>query len=160
MAASARLPMVLLGGIVLAVVALTWKPWQRERSISSNETPTSATSPEQTRALNDSDATPNGVAPMTAQMRDQVVAAEKTRSALPQAQPPSTYLGPDGKQHEIAYNQGLSLSPGAREQLKRELLAQMKQHPEAVSRIYRISLDDITAVVAGTKPFPEKLLDQ
>ena len=43
------------------------------------------------------------------------LAAEK--SAAPQAQPPQTYKGPDGKQHEIVYNQGLALSPGAREEL-------------------------------------------
>ncbi|MBW8811655.1 MAG: hypothetical protein JF591_23155, partial [Lysobacter sp.] len=75
-------------------------------------------------------------------------------------QPPRTYVGPDGKPHEIVYNQGLNLSPGAREQLKRELLAQMRKHPESVSRIYQISPADIAAVLAGTKAFPEKLLDQ
>ena len=85
---------------------------------------------------------------------------ERVRSAAPQAQPPRTFIGPDGKPQEIVYNQGLALSPGARDQLKQQLLAEMRAHPEAVSQIYGISRADIAAVLDGTKPFPESLLNQ
>lgn len=160
MAATARLPKALLCVTAVVLIALAWKPWHEDRPAHSRD----ASTPETLSTPADSPehaAIATQTAPaMTTTMRAAAVAAEHTRSASTQAQPPRSYTGPDGKQHEIVYNQGLNLSPGAREQLKRELLAQMRKHPEAVSRIYRISPADIAAVVAGTKAFPEKLLDQ
>lgn len=163
MAASTRLAKVVLGGIAVILVALAWKPWNHgantDRDPASLATPGKPDAPIADPAASDPAAL-DQLADMTPSLRNEAVAAEHTRSASAKAQPPATFTGPDGKPHDIVYNQGLILSPGARAQLKRELLAQMQQHPDAVSRIYQISKDDIAAVVAGNKPFPEKLLDQ
>lgn len=158
MAASARLPTIFLGVLAVILVALAWKPWQRER-VADLAAPDAPDAPvtSTTQPLPGDAAT----APvMTTAMRARAVADEQRRSAAPQAQPPGSFTGPDGQQHEIVYNQGLILSPHAREQLKRELLTQMRQHPEAVSRVYQISPADIAAILAGTQAFPDKLLDQ
>lgn len=153
MAASARLPTIFLGGLAVILVALAWKPWQRDRVADAADAP--AATPAQPLSSD------TAVAPvMTTAMRARAVADEQRRSAAPQAQPPGSYTGPDGQQREIVYNQGLILSPHTREQLKRELLTQMRQHPEAVSRVYQISPADIAAILAGTQAFPDKLLDQ
>lgn len=160
MAATARLPKALLCVTAVILIALAWKPWHKDPPAYSRDASTPATVSTPADSPKPA-ATAAETAPvMTTTMRAAAVAAEHTRSASAQAQPPRNYIGPDGKQHEIVYNQGLNLSPGAREQLKRELLAQMRKQPEAVSRIYQISPADIAAVVAGTKAFPEKLLDQ
>ncbi|ALN92432.1 hypothetical protein [Lysobacter gummosus] len=160
MAATTRLPKVLLGGIAVILIALAWKPWSQNRQ-SEDPVPTPSSNAQSTdpAALDAASAGHSANAGTTAPSA-QTVAAERARNISIQAQPPSTYTGPDGKQHEIVYNQGLNLSPGTREQLKRQLLAEMQQHPDAVSRIYAISKDDIAAVVAGTKPFPDELLNQ
>ncbi|MBT2751404.1 MULTISPECIES: hypothetical protein [unclassified Lysobacter] len=160
MAATTRLPKVLFGGIAVILIALAWKPWSQNRQ-SEDQVPTPSASALSTDPTA-SDAASAGHSPNTGTTAPsaQTLAAERARNISSQAQPPRTYTGPDGKQHEIVYNQGLNLSPGTREQLKRQLLAQMQQHPDAVSRIYAISKDDIAAVVAGTKPFPDELLNQ
>lgn len=92
--------------------------------------------------------------------RVQAAAQERVRSAQPEAQAPQSYVGPDGKTHEIVYNQGLTLSDQERALLKKELLEDMRQHPFAFSKIYGMTEEDVKAVLAGTKPFPEALLYQ
>ncbi|MGH8081527.1 MAG: hypothetical protein ACREP7_13215 [Lysobacter sp.] len=158
MAVTTHLPKVLLSSIAVILLALAWRPWDQNRqSQSADSTHTNTQAP---AAQGAADSGINPADTLSAKPSPQIAIAERMRSIAPQAQPPNTYIGPDGKPHEIVYNQGLNLSPGTREQLKRELLAQMQQHPDAVSRIYAISKGDIAAVVAGTKPFPEELLNQ
>ena len=156
MAASARLPTIVLGVLAVILVALAWKPWQRDSVADTTPAAAPIDAPDRPLARDTDTAAPV----MTTAMRARAAADEQRRSAAPQAQPPSSYTGPDGQPHEIVYNQGLVLSPHSREQLKRELLAQMRSHPESVSRVYQISPADIAAIVAGTQAFPDKLLEQ
>lgn len=157
MAASSRLPMVLLGSAVLILGVAIWKPWSPPRAAAPA---VAADADAAIGAAPDAVAAPVGAAPQLTPQQRQAAVAEKTRSASPQAQPPQSYRGPDGKQHEIVYNQGLALSPGAREELKRQRLQQMREQPEAISKIYGIGRDEIAAVLAGTRPFPDRLIDQ
>ncbi|SDY80947.1 hypothetical protein SAMN04487939_106198 [Lysobacter sp. yr284] len=159
MAASSRLPVALLGSAVLILGVLIWKPW----SAPSRSAPAAAgAAGEQALGAAPQAAQPQalGEAPQLTGPQRQAVVAETVRSAAPQAQPPQSYKGPDGKQHEIVYNQGLALSPGAREELKRQRLQQMRDQPEAISKIYGIGRDEIAAVLAGKRPFPDRLIDQ
>jgi len=160
MAASSRLPVALLGSAVLILAVLIWKPWSPPRA----SAPASAAGEAAlgaAPAAQDADAAQIGQAPqLDAQGQQQAALAETVRSATPAAQPPQSYKGPDGKQHEIVYNQGLALSPGAREELKRQRLQQMRDQPEAISKIYGIGRDEIAAVLAGKRPFPDRLIDQ
>lgn len=159
MAATKRLPMALLVGFVLALAVLATRPlWNQDAA----DTGSGARPANLDEGIG---AAPAGAdRPLDTETdainRNEAITAERVRSAAPQAQPPQTYIGPDGKPHPIVYNQGLSLSPGARERLKKELLVEMRERPDAVAKIYEMSKEDIAAVVAGTKPFPEALLDQ
>jgi hypothetical protein len=160
MAATTRLPKVLLGGIAVILIALAWKPWSQNRQSEDHVLPPATASTAQDAASTGQTMASDADTIASSAPSAQTVAAERARNVSIQAQPPRAYTGPDGKQHEIVYNQGLNLSPGTREQLKKQLLAEMQQHPDAVARIYAISKDDIAAVVAGTKPFPDELLNQ
>jgi hypothetical protein len=151
--------MALLGGVVVALAVLAARPlWNRDAADIASDA----------RPANPDDgigAAPDGAdrpldTESSAARRNEAITAERVRSAAPQAQPPQTYIGPDGKPHPIVYNQGLSLSPGARERLKKELLVEMRERPDAVAKIYEMSKEDIAAVVEGRKPFPEALLNQ
>ena len=160
--ASTRVRVLLAVSIALAAVLFLTHPL---RSPLSADKPTAGSpSPAEPRAgtpAADGAIAPSAIEPPgSAVPPAQAALAERVRSAAPQAQPPRTYVGPDGKPREIVYNQGLVLSSGAREQLKQELLAQMRKHPDAVSQIYGVSRADIAAVLDGTKPFPESLLNQ
>lgn len=167
MAASSRLPMALLASAVLILGVSIWKPWSA-RPLPGSPHAASApagedalgAAPAQASQQASAQAQPIGQSPQLSAQQQQAVVAEKVRSAAPQAQPPQTYIGPDGKPHEIVYNQGLSLSPGAREELKRQRLQQMRQQPEAISKMYGIGMDEIAAIVAGKRPFPDRLIDQ
>jgi len=159
MAASSRLPVALLGSAVLILGVLIWKPWSAPR----DPVPAAAGAASADAlgaAPRSAQPQPLGEAPQLGGPQRQAALAETVRSAAPQAQPPQSYKGPDGKQHEIVYNQGLALSPGAREELKRQRLQQMRDQPEAISKIYGIGRDEIAAVLAGKRPFPDRLIDQ
>ncbi|WP_408952450.1 hypothetical protein [Lysobacter sp. Hz 25] len=161
MAATKRLPTALLGCAVFAIAVLAVRPlWNKNTP----DTRSDAGTHRADSAIGAAPSTSGGAhstdAETVAIRRTEAIAAERVRSAAPQAQPPQTYIGPDGKPHPIVYNQGLSLSPGARERLKKELLVEMRERPDAVAKIYEMSEEDIAAVVAGKKPFPEALLNQ
>lgn len=156
MAASSRLPMALLGSAVLILGVFIWKPWSAPRAPAPQAAPAAVADD----GIGAAPAAQIGEAPQLTPQQQQAIIAEKTRSAAPQAQPPRTFKGPDGKQHEIVYNQGLALSAGAREELKRQRLQQMREQPEAISKIYGIGRDEIAAVLAGKQPFPDRLIDQ
>lgn len=156
MAASSRLPVALLGSAVLILGVFLWKPWDASKP----SAPRAAPAVDADLGTAPQAPAPIGEAPQLTPQQQQAVVAEKTRSAAPQAQPPQSYKGPDGKQHDIVYNQGLALSAGAREELKRQRLQQMRDQPEAISKIYGIGRDEIAAVLAGKQPFPDRLIDQ
>lgn len=155
MAASSRLPVALLGSAVLILGLVVWKPWSSPRP--SAEAPAPAAAED---AIGAAPAAAIGEAPQLTPQQQQAVVAEKVRSAAPKSQAPETYTGPDGKQQQIVYNQGLALSAGAREELKKLRLQQMREQPEAISKIYGIGRDEIAAVLAGKQAFPDRLIDQ
>ncbi|BAV99836.1 hypothetical protein [Lysobacter enzymogenes] len=159
MAASSRLPVALLGSAVLILAVLIWKPWSSPRPSAPADAAGDAALGAAPQAQG-AEAAQIGQAPQLTAQQQQAAVAETVRSAAPAAQPPQSYKGPDGKQHEIVYNQGLALSPGAREELKRQRLQQMRDQPEAISKIYGIGRDEIAAVLAGKRPFPDRLIDQ
>ncbi|MBO7942822.1 hypothetical protein JTP77_043985, partial [Streptomyces sp. S9] len=108
-----------------------WKPWSSPRPSAPADAAGEAAlgaAP----AAQSAEAALIGQAPQLTPQQQQAVVAETVRSAAPSAQPPPSYKGPDGKQHEIVYNQGLALSPGAREELQRQRLQQMRDQPEAI----------------------------
>jgi hypothetical protein len=153
--------MALLGGVVFALAVLAARPlWNKDAANRASDARPVHTDSAIGAAPSTAEATQAHDAETNAIRRSEAIAAERVRSAAPQAQPPQTYIGPDGKPHPIVYNQGLSLSPGARERLKKELLVEMRERPDAVAQIYEMSKEDIAAVVAGKKPFPEALLNQ
>ena len=159
MAASSRLPATLLGIAVVILALLAWKPWRSPRLSAPADVTGEVMLGTAPRAQG-ADTAPIGLAPRSALHRQQSAIAEQVRSAAPQAQPPQSYKGPDGKQHDIVYNQGLALSASAREELKRQRLQQMREQPEAIAKIYGMGRDEIAAVLAGKRPFPDRLIDQ
>lgn len=97
-------------------------------------------------------------APAPAAVAAADAAAEKTNSQSLSAQPPQTFRGPDGLPRLIAYEVGVVPDSGNRELVKAAMLADMKNHPRNIERSYDLSADEIAAIVAGDKPFPEILL--
>ena len=79
-------------------------------------------------------------------------------SKNPSAQPPQTFRGPDGLPRIIAYEVGIQPDNSDRNAVKAAMLADMKNHPRNIERAYDLSADEIAAILAGTKPFPEILL--
>lgn len=88
------------------------------------------------------------------------LAEERKISARPEAQPPKTYIGPDGKPHEIVYNKSwiLSLTPVEKEQYQAELMDQLKQNPQAFAKLYNLDPKFVEEVAAGRKPFPSAVM--
>ena len=58
----------------------------------------------------------------------------------------------------IAYEVGVVPDNSDRKAVKAAMLADMKNHPRNIERSYGLSSEEIAAIVAGTKPFPEILL--
>ena len=83
---------------------------------------------------------------------------ENDSSRALSAQPPQTFRGPDGFPRIIAYEVGVVPDNSNREAVKAGVLADMKNHPRNIERSYDLSTEEIAAIVAGTKPFPEILL--
>jgi hypothetical protein len=81
-----------------------------------------------------------------------------TSSKSLSAQPPQTFRGPDGLPRLIAYEVGVVPDSSNPELVKAAMLADMKNHPRNIERSYDLSAEEIAAIVAGTKPFPEILL--
>lgn len=87
-------------------------------------------------------------------------AIEVRNSNAAQAEAPQTYIGPDGKEHQIVYNQGLNLDEDEVRQLRAEVLKDMRVHPDAFVRLYGLELEDVQAIASGKREFPEELLAQ
>lgn len=87
-------------------------------------------------------------------------AIEVRNSNATQAEAPQTYIGPDGKEHQIVYNQGLNLDKDEVRQLRAEVLKDMRAHPDAFVRLYGLELEDVQAIASGKREFPEELLAQ
>ena len=79
-------------------------------------------------------------------------------SNRPPAQAPQTYVGPDGKEHAIAYNQGLNLDSRGVQQMKAEIITDMRAHPEVFVGLYGLERSDVDAIVAGKKDLPKDML--
>lgn len=99
---------------------------------------------------------PSAAKPMDPAALRAALAHEREVSARAEAQPPKTFIGPDGKPHEIVYNQSwiLSLTPTEREQYQAELMDQLKKDPEGFARLYNLNPKFVEEVAAGRKPFP------
>lgn len=97
-----------------------------------------------------------------AAIHDPVVAQaiEQHNSSTAQAEAPQTYIGPDGKEHQIVYNQGMNLDKQEVQQLKAEIIKDMRLHPEAFARLYGMELDEVQAIASGKREFPKELLAQ
>jgi hypothetical protein len=79
-------------------------------------------------------------------------------SNTPPAQAPQTYVGPDGKEHAIVYNQGLNLDARGVQQMKAEIITDMRAHPDTFVGLYGLERSDVDAIVAGKKDLPKEML--
>lgn len=92
---------------------------------------------------------------------DPVVAMQEQRnSAAVEAQPPQTYIGPDGKEYQIAYNQGLRLTDQQQAQARKAILDDMKRHPEAFAQVYGMELEEVQLIVQGKREFPHRIMNE
>ena len=89
---------------------------------------------------------------------EQAAAAERASSEQPSAQPPRTFLGPDGRAHLISYDSANPPDSDDPEQVRAGLLEDMRNHPRNIVSSYDIPLADVEAIVAGKKPYPDELL--
>jgi predicted lipid-binding transport protein (Tim44 family) len=89
---------------------------------------------------------------------EQAAAAERKSSEQPSAQPPRTFLGPDGRAHLISYDSANPPDSNDPEQVRAGLLEDMRNHPRNIQRSYGMPLADIEAIVAGKRPVPEAWL--
>jgi hypothetical protein len=85
---------------------------------------------------------------------------EQRGSAAPEAQPPQTYIGPDGKEHPIVYNKSLRLTDQQQAETKKIIMDDMKRHPEAFAQIYGMELEEIQLIVQGKREFPHEIMLQ
>jgi hypothetical protein len=90
---------------------------------------------------------------------DALVSAEVARSA--KSVTPKTYVGIDGKPHQIQYN---GAGQSATEELRREdrrkvLMDELKANPAAFARSHDLSMKEVGWILDGSSDFPERLLD-
>lgn len=89
---------------------------------------------------------------------EQTAEIERKSSAQPSAQPPRTFLGPDGRAHLISYDSANPPDSSDPEQVREGLLQDMRNHPRNIQRSYDIPLADIQAILAGKRPVPPEWL--
>lgn len=94
----------------------------------------------------------NSLTPVLAQRREVQV------SNTPPAQAPQTYIGPDGKEHAIVYNQGLNLDSRGVQQMKAEIIMDMRAHPEVFVGLHGLEKSDVDDILAGKKDLPKEML--
>ena len=149
--------LLLTAVVVLAAAAAIWNFGPRDDTGAPAEAGTSATtgtSPSTPSYPIGSDTVPQ---PRTLEEAKRV---ESFTSATRQAQPPQTYVGPDGKEHAIVYNQGLNLDSQETRQLEREIIRDMRAHPEVFVGLHGLEMADVEAIVAGKKRLPRELLSR
>lgn len=86
-------------------------------------------------------------------------AAEVERSA--KSQPPKTFVGIDGKQHVLQYNQTAQSRAieESREVRRALLMKQMMADPQRFARDNRLSLKEVQWILDGDSDFPDRMLE-
>lgn len=148
---------VLIGCVVIAVVAMTLK-FAPQIPHKSSEI-TAAPLPSSQEVSPDMSADVSAPTPVFRSMSPaQATRREAQVSNTHPAQAPQTYVGPDGKEHAIVYNQGLNLDARGVQQMKAEIIKDMRAHPDVFVGLYGLERSDVDDIVAGKKDLPKEMV--